>query len=160
MSTDLTIKIPSYQAMVEPALRALRSLGGSATKGAIYDQLVAQEGWSDVQCSRLNSKGTEGEIRSRLSWALSDLKNVGALVRGDGKAEWHTTELGDTIPAPDLIASFKAYRRERMERAAGKQPVVAPAPAPAPEPVASSSRITWDSIKDTVRRREAREAAS
>ena len=116
--TALVVKVPSYQHLIWPALHALRSLGGSGSKGDIFERLGVQEGYTPAQLGRLKVGGTEGEIRSRLSWALSDLKRLGVIEQGAGRAEWIVTPAGESIERAELVAAFKAMRSERTMRKA------------------------------------------
>lgn len=74
-------KIPSYDNLMNPLLRALRSLGGSGSIEEIYDKVVEEEHLSDAILSVIHDpdKSTQTEIAYRLAWARTYLKKYGLL---------------------------------------------------------------------------------
>lgn len=74
-------KLPTFDQLMNPLLRALQALGGSGSIEEIYDKVVEQERFSDDLLSQLHDseKSNQTEIGYRLAWARSYLKKYGLL---------------------------------------------------------------------------------
>jgi restriction system protein len=77
----LAIKIPTYDQLMKPLLRALQALGGSGSIEEIYDKVVELEAFSEDVLSQLHDpeKSNQTEIGYRLAWARTYLKKFGTL---------------------------------------------------------------------------------
>lgn len=85
--TSRISKIPTFDSLMKPLLRALQALGGSGSIEEIYDKVVELEKFPEDVLSQLHDpeKSTQTEIGYRLAWARTYLKKYGALensVRG------------------------------------------------------------------------------
>lgn len=77
----MATKIPTYDQLMVPLLRALKDLGGSGSIEEIYDKVVELEKFSDDALSQMHDpeKSNQTEIGYRLAWARTYLKKFGAL---------------------------------------------------------------------------------
>lgn len=77
----MATKIPTFDQLMNPLLRALQALGGSGSIEEIYDRVVELERFPDDLLSQLHDpeKSNQTEIGYRLAWARSYLKKYGLL---------------------------------------------------------------------------------
>ncbi|HEY0314153.1 MAG TPA: restriction endonuclease [Allosphingosinicella sp.] len=98
----MTNSLPKYDDFMQPTLRAIRDLGGSASIEEIQDKLTETMGLSQAQLDLAYAKSGALVAPDRMSWARSHLKIAGLLASG-GKGIWLLTDLGrdaaDLTPA-------------------------------------------------------------
>lgn len=77
----MTTKVPTFDRLMNPLLRALRALGGSGSIEEIYDKVVELESLSEDVLSQLHDpdKSNQTEVAYRLAWARTYLKKYGIL---------------------------------------------------------------------------------
>jgi restriction system protein len=77
----MATKLPTFDHLMNPLLRALRALGGSGSIEEIYDKVVELERFPDDLLAQLHDaeKSNQTEIGYRLAWARSYLKKYGLL---------------------------------------------------------------------------------
>lgn len=97
---DPYIHIPKYDELFEPALAALKALGGSATVQEIYDKVCEIQNYSEDQQCVLHKKGPQTEIAYRLAWARTYLKKCG-LLESRGRGLWALTDQGASLETVD-----------------------------------------------------------
>jgi len=75
----MATKLPTFDQLMNPLLRALQALGGSGSIEEIYDKVVELERFPDDLLAQLHDaeKSNQTEIGYRLAWARSYLKNTG-----------------------------------------------------------------------------------
>ena len=74
-------KLPTFDQLMNPLLRALQALGGSGSIEEVYDKVVELERFSDDVISHLHDpdKSNQTEVAYRLAWARTYLKKYGLL---------------------------------------------------------------------------------
>lgn len=94
--------IPTFDAMMNPLLQALRELGGSGTIGEIADKVAQIIGLSDEQLEVLHNPtgGTQTEFEYRLAWTRSYLKRY-SLLENSSRGVWALTQEGRKTPHVD-----------------------------------------------------------
>ena len=77
----MATKLPTFDQLMNPLLRALQALGGSGSIEEIYDKVVELERFQDDLLAQLHDpeKSNQTEIGYRLAWARSYLKKFGLL---------------------------------------------------------------------------------
>ena len=77
----MATKLPTFDQLMNPLLRALQALGGSSSIEELYDKVVELERYPDELLSQLHDaeKSNQTEIGYRLAWARSYLKKYGLL---------------------------------------------------------------------------------
>jgi restriction system protein len=85
--------LPKYDEFMQPTLRAVRDLGGSASIEEIQDKLTEMMGLTQAQLDLAYPKSGALVAPDRMSWARSHLKIAGLLASG-GKGVWVLTDLG------------------------------------------------------------------
>jgi len=116
--------IPSYNELLWPTLRAVRSIGDSGTIEEIVEKVMELEGFTEEQQSVPHGDGPKGEIEYRLAWARTYLKGMGALINST-RGVWSTTELGRSMTEDQVasghaayVAELRADRRKKIKEAA------------------------------------------
>ena len=73
------ISIPTYDALMNPFVQALKSLGGSATIEELTNKVAEIAGLTDEQLEILHNaaEGGRTEIEYRLAWSRTWLKRTG-----------------------------------------------------------------------------------
>ena len=96
----------TYDQLMNPLLRALGELGGSASNAELLDKVIELEGFSDEVTSVLHNpeRGNQTEVGYRLAWARTYLRQAGYLLNS-ARGVWALTDLGHEHPTvdPDYI---------------------------------------------------------
>jgi restriction system protein len=103
--------VPPYHALLEPALQAVFSLGGSASISEIVETVIQREGFTDAQQAVLHHDGPGTEIGYRLAWARTYLKGMG-LLTNSSRGVWALTEEGTSLLTDPSMTD--THRRERI----------------------------------------------
>jgi restriction system protein len=115
----MTSKMPTYDELMNPLLRALQSLGGSGSIEEIYDKVVEQENYSDEILSQLHDpeKSTITQLGYRLAWARTYLKKYG-LLENSSRGIWAlTAKAGETsgVDPRVVVNAVRAIPRPKLE---------------------------------------------
>ena len=94
--------IPTFDALLNPLLQALKSLGGSGTIEEINNKVVEVAGLTDKQLEVLHNpaKGGVTEIEYRLGWSRTYLKQFGIL-ENSSRGVWALTVAGSKVDRVD-----------------------------------------------------------
>ncbi|MBA2693689.1 MAG: restriction endonuclease [Rubrobacter sp.] len=127
--------MPPYDQMMNPLLKALRSLGGSASIAELLEQVIEDEGFPPELVEVPHSdKSSDTELAYRLAWARTYLKKYG-LVTNSERGVWALTPegAGHGKVDPQEVARFvrRQSNRERENKpisieATATDPVEAP----------------------------------
>jgi len=101
-------KVPSYDNLIIPVLKALTDLGGSGTIEEINEKVFEIENFSeDVLQIPHGENSSQTEIEYRLAWARTYLKKFGLLENSERKV-WTITksDVDITQVSPDEIVKF------------------------------------------------------
>lgn len=117
------ISLPKYDDFMQPTLRAVRDLGGSASIEEIQDKLTETMRLSQAQLDASYPKSGALVAPDRMSWARSHLKIAGLLASG-GKGVWVLTDAGrdaaDLSPA-QLKAEVKKLSADHHAKVVAKR---------------------------------------
>jgi len=85
-------KLPTFDKLMNPLLRALGALGGSGSVEEIYNKVVELERFSDDVLSQLHDpeNSNDSEVWYRLAWARTYLKKYG-LLENSKRGVWALT---------------------------------------------------------------------
>ena len=77
----MTGRLPTFDQLMNPLLRALNALGGSGSTDEIYDKVVELEHLPDEVLAQPHDpdKSNQTEVAYRLAWARTYLKKYGLL---------------------------------------------------------------------------------
>jgi restriction system protein len=134
-------KIPSYDALMTPLVRALNALGGSGSVEEILAKVVDLERFPDKMLTHLHDekRSYQTELDYRLSWARSYLKKFGML-ENSSRGVWALTDKAKGVEQVD------SKEVVRVVRAMGKRRPTAPdavEPGESDEDVVDAESPPW-----------------
>lgn len=101
--------VPTFDALMNPLLDALRGLGGSGSVSEIEEAVVENLGLSDEVASRLHNpdKSSQTQVGYRLAWARTYLKKFG-LLENSARGIWAMTPRANSMSAvnPQEVVSW------------------------------------------------------
>jgi restriction system protein len=105
--------VPTYDAMYNPLLQALRELGGSASVDEMEEKVAELLGLSEEDVSEIHRKSTT-KLRYRLAWTRNYLKRFG-LLENSSRGVWALTATGKhlhKVDKDDVNRVVKSLDRE------------------------------------------------
>ena len=113
-----SIKIPTYDSMMNPLLEALRSLGGSGTIEEIDGKVAEIINLSDEQLELLQDpdKGSRTKFEYRLAWTRTYLKNYG-LLENSTRGVWALTSMGrktQRVNEKEVVKTVRENQRKEQ----------------------------------------------
>jgi restriction system protein len=115
------IDVPTFDALMNPLLRALKELGGSGTIEELNNKVIEIAGLSDEQTEVLHKPekgGGRTEVEYRLGWTRTYLKKYG-LIDNSSRGVWALTPAGRKVDRvnPRQVRRFvqQQSRRESEE---------------------------------------------
>jgi len=135
------INIPTYDALMNPLIQALKSLGGSGTVEEITNRVAEIAGLTDEQLEVLHdpAKGGMTEVEYRLAWSRTWLKRYG-LLENSSRGVWALTTKGskiDNLDTKEVVKTVRAQLKKEREDSEGDE-----------EP---ADEITWrDELLETL----------
>lgn len=111
------VEIPTFHALMNPVIQALKSLGDSGTIEEIENEVIEIAGLSDeqVEVPHNPDKGGQSELGYRLAWARTYLKKYGVL-ENSSRGVWALTPKGSRLERVDPTA-VRRYVRELSKKA-------------------------------------------
>jgi restriction system protein len=125
-----TGKLPNYDQLMNPLLRALHALGGSGSVEEIYNKVVELERFPDDVISQPHDaeNSNDTEIAYRLAWARTYLKKFG-LLENSSRGIWALTaqakELKEINPQ-DVVRAVRALATKKERETNDPQSDVPP----------------------------------
>ncbi len=116
--------VPTYDRMMNPLLRALKELGGSATIEEMANKVAEIMELSDEQLEILHDpdKGTQSEFEYRLAWTRTYLKKYGML-ENSSRGVWALTSQGrkvEKVDPAEVKRSVREMDKEEKESETGE----------------------------------------
>ena len=111
-------KVPTYDQLINPTLKALHELGGSASIYELVDEIISNMGISEEIAGILHGKGSQTEIEYRAAWARNYLKNAG-LIENTERSILVLTQKGrktNQVDTKKLIRDVQKQFKERREQ--------------------------------------------
>lgn len=107
----MDIELPTYETMMNPALQALKELGGSATIEELYSKVVEIMDLKDEQLEIIHDldRGSQTEVEYRLAWTRSYLKKYD-LLENSSRGVWALTQKGRQTERVDPKVVSKYWR--------------------------------------------------
>jgi len=111
----MSSKLPTFDQLMNPLLRALRVLGGSGRIEEIYDKVVELEQFPNDVLSQLHGpeKSSPTEVAYRLAWARSFLKKFG-LLENSKRGIWSLTAQAkglEKVNPPEVVRAVRALSK-------------------------------------------------
>lgn len=110
-------KVPTYDQMMNPTIRALKNLGGSGTIEEIYNKVTEILDLSDEQLDVLHNpeKGGQTEVEYRLAWSRTYLKKYGVL-ENSTRGVWALTQQGRELNEIDPVIVRRFVQNEGKQQ--------------------------------------------
>ncbi|CAN5496524.1 MAG: restriction endonuclease [Actinomycetota bacterium] len=108
-------RLPKYNELMWPTLRAITESGGSATIQEIATKVIELQGYSEEQQSVLHKDGPATEIEYRLAWARTYLKGVEA-INNSRRGIWSITEKGRSLIEQEVWKIPSQYKKSIYEK--------------------------------------------
>lgn len=105
--------VPSVNELMNPILRAIRSLDGIASKKQISEEIVRDLGLSPEVVNELRESGTETRLSTRLTMALAYLKAY-SVIDNPRDGTWVLTRQGKGAEEVDGREVSRQYRRKNL----------------------------------------------
>lgn len=104
--------IPTYDALMNPLVQALKKLGGSATIEELTDKVAEIAELTDEQMEVLHNptEGGRTEFEYRLAWSRTWLKRYG-LLENSSRGIWSLTTKGNQIDKVDEREVVRSVRK-------------------------------------------------
>lgn len=117
------MKMPTFDQLMLPTLKALESLGGSGSIEEIANAVIQSLNLSDAITSQAHNpdKSSQTEVEYRLAWARTYLKKYG-LVDNSERGVWALTAQYEPGQAVDIEAIVQSVRADSAARTKKKQP--------------------------------------
>lgn len=115
--------VPTFDALMNPLLSALRVLGGSGSVDEIYEKVAESLNVSDEVLAQLHNPetGNRTEIQYRLAWARTYLKKYGLLENSE-RGVWSIAPQKSNIQEVDPVEVIRFVRNlDREQRAAQRR---------------------------------------
>jgi restriction system protein len=107
--------VPSFDKLINPTLRALHRLGGSASIYELVDEIISDLKISDEIAQVPQGKGSQTALEYRAAWARNYLKNAG-LVENSERAVWALTPEGQRTQQVDSRKLVRAVQKKFRDR--------------------------------------------
>ena len=123
--TDYSVgnHVPSSKELYNPVLKAIHSLGGSASNAEIVDRVIDNMHLPDSVVEIPHKSGRMSRLEYRIGWAKTYLKKYG-LLDNSTRGVWSLTALGHRTEGIDpdevvkqVLARDRAERQRRAEEA-------------------------------------------
>lgn len=117
------MKMPTFDQLMLPTLRALESLGGSGSIEEIANAVIQTLNLPDAITSQAHNpeKSSQTEVEYRLAWARTYLKKYG-LVDNSERGVWALTPQYEPGQPVDIEAIVQSVRADGTARTKKKQP--------------------------------------
>jgi len=110
----MATKLPTFDRLMNPLLRALKALGGSGSIEEIYDKVVEIEKLNDEVLAQLHDpeRSTQTEVGYRLAWARTYLRKFG-LLENSARGVWSLSAKAKNVEQIDPKGGSRGARRRR-----------------------------------------------
>lgn len=108
------VELPTYETLMNPAIEALKNLGGSATIEELFNKVVEVAGITDEQLEVIHDpeRGSQTEVEYRLAWARTYLKKYG-IFENSSRGVWALTQKGRQIEKVNPKEVSRYFREQK-----------------------------------------------
>lgn len=121
-------RLPTKRELYYPIVKAIRSLGGSASNAEIANQVIEDLVLSQSMVDALLDSGNQTSLGNRLNWARVELRIAGFLASSQ-RGVWHLTAAGREaadIDHREIVRVVNEYYQSRHQESAVEKPVSVP----------------------------------
>ena len=156
--------VPTQSELMNPTLRALHALGGSASVGEITNRVIEDMSLPPHITQIPHGRGRQSKLKFNLGWARTCLKNYG-LLDNSGGGVWSLTASGlrtECVDPRDVVRAYRQRSGAERDRRDGDGPTEESPDVAAPaseKPSADEPSLSEDSSDETASWRETLSAA-
>jgi len=118
-------QIPTFEDLLWPTLKALESIGGSASIQELSSRIATDMALPDEVLDVLHKEGPQTEVDYRAAWARTHLRLIGA-IDNTARGVWTITDRGRDVQseeqARELVRSTRADRYKTKKVRDAKEP--------------------------------------
>jgi restriction system protein len=117
-------RVPTFDKLINPTIRALHKLGGSASIPELLDEILAELGLPEEVADIPHGEGGQTELAYRSAWARTYLKNYG-LIDNSERAVWALTPEGrmtEEVDSREVVREIQKRQREAREAREASEP--------------------------------------
>jgi restriction system protein len=103
-----------YKDLINPTLKALKELGGSANSNEIEEKIIEILKLTDDEINDIH-KGSRTKLNYQLAWAKNNLKNA-ELLENSKRGIWSLTEKGKNIETVDENELLKSVFEKNIKK--------------------------------------------
>ena len=105
------VRVPTFDQLMNPTIRAMRDLGGSGSIEEIYEKVIKNLNLPDelLEIPHGNKPGAQTEVAYRLAWTRTYLKKYGIL-ENSSRGVWSLTPAAKNINAIDTSEVVRKVR--------------------------------------------------
>ena len=103
-----------YKDLINPTLKALKELGGSANSDEIEEKIIENLKLTDDQINDIH-KGSRTKLNYQLAWAKNNLKNA-EILENSKRGIWSLTEKGKKIESVDESELLKSVFEKNIKK--------------------------------------------
>ena len=146
-------KIPTFEDLLWPTLKALKGSGGSASIQELSSRIAIDMALPDEVLDVLHKEGPQTEVDYRAAWARTHLRMVGA-IDNTARGVWTISERGRDVASEEQVREL--VRSARADRFKTKK--AGSAKAPETEPGDTEEDQNWEDALLGILRRMAPDA--
>jgi restriction system protein len=133
--------VPKHTALYNPALQALKRLGGSANITELDEEVIKNLGLTDEEIAQSHDE-RQTEVEYRLAWARTYLKAYG-LIENSARGIWSLTAKGRETESVDPVHVRRYVEQRNASRRKQTQSTEAIADIDIPEVAEAIIEQTW-----------------
>ena len=117
-------ELPNYDQLLNPTIRALHKLGGSASIQELVDEIAGELDLPEELVEMPHGKGSQTELGYRAAWARTYLKQYG-LIENSERGVWALSAEGRDVKAIDprkLVREIHRRHREARKETESEAP--------------------------------------
>ena len=134
-------QIPTLEDLLWPTLKALESIGGSASIQELSSRIATDMALPDEVLDVLHQEGPQTEVDYRAAWARTHLRMIGA-IDNTARGVWTITDRGRDVQSEEQAREL--VRNTRADRYKTKK--VRDAKAPESETTDTDEDQDWESV--------------
>ncbi len=119
LNSSPRVAVPAYDSLTWPTLRALKTMGGSASNEELLAKVIELENIPDAVASFLHTDNRQTKLGYNLAWAKTYLRRVGA-IENSARGVWAITEAGERLSLADMSKVPQIVRKQDYERRRGQ----------------------------------------
>ena len=112
---DAAPAVPTFDALMIPALKALEVMGGSASNQELLDKVIELEEYSEEIQNFLHKDNRQTKLNYNLAWAKTYLKKVGAMDNSQ-RGVWTITSNGEDVVSDDISLRKSGGKTQKNKR--------------------------------------------